>query len=838
MSDILFKKNQKYDYISSDNYLNYVIIIYLFKNGPSVIEDIFKYLNNEIFKGKIKFGKLKEFLILNFSTSDDKFYLDSYKSNLAIKENCFLDYLNYNYYSGLNNDISSDFSNDDYEHSFDDFFKKYLNSMLANKVKTKEEILYIYFDISYNFDYYRNSLCQSILNIKPTYYNLDISKFVIDKEILQILTFININNINDLINKPINLLIVLFSINFDYYLKSMKALSSDYIERQKELAKIVYSLSDDLKIDILNNRIVSNKKTLQELGKEYNLTRERIRQIESKYLKLLSSISKENSEVLNLTFFMIQGSKHYITFEKIREKVNDQKTSNALLALYKVYNNNLIFEDKFHIIYDKNYVDFQGIKDSILKKYELVISREKYDALGSLEKGIVDESYHFVKSENFYLKNGCNINELYGIIIRNNFPKGYKIGSTEDLNKLLLIANQKFGINLQSRSERALCGLIDHNKNLILIDRGTYQHIDNIPKLTDFLYAKIINYIYSEQIAIYYSSIYLKFKEELNESGINNIYMLKGLLDLKLPSDLHHSKDYISIGRDKHSAYEAVVVSMMSFDGVFSLDDLKQKFPGVGEYVFNSIISYEKDIIQISKKEFIYENKIGITAQTINELKNYIDSLFAEFNVRTLSSRKIYARLKMFNNELFCKININSGHYELFSILKYLYKDLYYFDRPLVSLDMISKGSTYEILKNHFQDSQEFDYGEIKKYIYDLNLCSLNSYLNFMDDMSDDFVQYNIDSMKSKNIFEKSVDKDFTKKVDNVLELFFDRSDKINTENFNGYRLLPVIKNYDWNKYLLVGIIKTFLNNKYIVENTGNMYNKTDYIIMRSMYEQ
>ena len=111
-----------------------------------------------------------------------------------------------------------------------------------------------------------------------------------------------------------------------------------------------------------------------------------------------------------------------------------------------------------------------------------------------------------------------------------------------------------------------------------------------------------------------------------------------------------------------------------------------------------------------------------------------------------------------------------------------------------------------------------------------MNIRGLYSYLSFMEDMSDEYVQYNIETMIKKDKFDISTNE--LVQIDNLLKLMIERFNKIDTTTFSGYMMLPKLK-YHWNKYLLVGIIRSYFPNEYEIENTSNFYDQTDFIIRR-----
>ena len=81
-----------------------------------------------------------------------------------------------------------------------------------------------------------------------------------------------------------------------------KILEQTYHDKEKKdlLYKAINQLKDREKIIILNRKLEEKAKTLEEMGKKLNISKERVRQIESKALQKLRknilSISNQNKE--------------------------------------------------------------------------------------------------------------------------------------------------------------------------------------------------------------------------------------------------------------------------------------------------------------------------------------------------------------------------------------------------------------------------------------------------------------------------------------------------------------------------------------------------------------
>lgn len=255
--------------------------------------------------------------------------------------------------------------------------------------------------------------------------------------------------------------------------------------------------------------------------------------------------------------------------------------------------------------------------------------------------------------------------------------------------------------------------------------------------------------------------------------------------------------------------------------------------PGLKAYNYENYARAEENngLIRVEAKTYIYIDKLGITEETKNELKQFIDNLFKEIDSTILTAKKIYANLNILNKELFNKLHITAkfGDFELFSIVQYLFKDDYFYSRPIISLQEDFTTSSYLLIKEYVSRFEKFNYTDIKKYIYKMNIGGLYSYMSFMEDLSDEYVQISKDGMIKKDKF--NISEENLLKIKELVDLIL-KNNNLKTEEFNGYFMLPKLDR-PWNKYMLVGIIRSYFREEYEIENTTRFYDTTDFIIRR-----
>ena len=510
-----------------------------------------------------------------------------------------------------------------------------------------------------------------------------------------------------------------------------------------------------------------------------------------------------------------------------------EKTACLLLFYMEMGNTNIKYNRKIRVIYNSDIIDVEEIVNHVVERFGNILSPKEISKMNSFELKVLDSEYREFK-EGVYLKRGIFPREVYSEIIEKNFKDGYRTGSQEDYEKFKEKCIEEYGMVENIPSMHSLQAMLERC-NYVLIDKGKYLPLDLCPNLDDELINEIINYIVKNEPTVFYRSIFENYKYKLQKFGIDNHYFLKGLLDKYLPEEFTTKRDYIMVGVIKISSAELIINYMRNFDKEFELKDLQNKFPGVKDYVFYNYLYNEinNGLIWTTSKTFIYYKYLNITNEIVDALRKFIDEQFKFMGTEVISSRKIYAKLSLTKKELFEQLRLTHGQFTLFSLIKYLYPDLYY-SRPLISTKIMEQKSSYSLIKNYVQKYDKFDHNTILDYISKMNIGGLYSYLEFMDDMSDEYVQINIGTMVKKE--KLGITSEQLSQLNQLLNLIFDKYNELDTSIFKGYQMLPKIS-VSWNKYLLIGIIRSYFDEKFEIENKNNTYNNTDFVIRRLKHE-
>lgn len=820
-------------YIFSDEYINFILekVIYEIKVGSE--QDIMKYALKYLDADYIKTSLLKQrFSEIYGDKIKGKYFLsEDIKNNI---ENYYLLKSKFDDIYGLESYLISsslNFKVDNYDKFIDSVVMYLILKSKTYNYDKEETLIYIYNYIK-NFEENYNKLLTNIDKIKKNYYTLSLFDiFSFDNIDKTLLIKNNINTIKDFVN--LNLYTIMYVISSDYenYLKNIESFGISI----KKIIDDAFSVIEEKNLEIIirrNGYIEGNRCTLEQIGSELNVTRERIRQLEAKNLKKISLIAIDNSNIL-ISFFNSELGKRkpYITLDKLVNKY-DNSFINKILLLFEYGNSNIVYDSTYQIIYDKSINNIDNMINDVMNKIGIVAEPSELEKSDLFMLNVIKNNYKEVTKE-LYLKKGCIYRDLYLVLLEELFPKGYRAGNDEDYGVFVKTVNERYKINENIPSKHSLEAMIGRG-NFIQSDRGEYISNKYAINLEKEMIDKILSYI-SENEFTYYNAIFEKFSSELKKVGIKNRYYLKGCIDKYLPSDMTTKRDYIVCGDTNKTPYEIILNQLHSFEGKFTKKELQKIFPGIKDYtIYNFLYSeIENGLIWISSNEFIYASKYNIDETTKAELKKFIDDLFGSLNTKLVTSKKIYAKLQLTNKELYKKLNLTNGHFELFSIIKAIYNN-YYYSRPYIFLEENAYNTRSTIIQDYVRQYDSFNFKMIQDYQSKMNIGGLYSYLEFMENMSDEYVQVDIDEMvkiEKLNLNEVTI-----KEIKKVIDLILDNFNVIETSKFNAYSLLPKIS-YVWNKYLLVGIIRSYLSECYDIKNTENTYSNTDFEVRRSKYE-
>jgi len=844
ISDLFFGgklKDEENLILYEEEFVLFYIWMQLGENRSFKKEEIESVLEKFYGRENIKNNGILKFCESKFIQQDKEFYIrlednvreDYDNARLFFDEINEVDSIDKN---KLYNEIEKEVSNTDIK--FADRLKKCLIYYCLDSNKSNESKLALTYRflqlLKKYYEWYR--IVDNKLEKIPELFNaIEVTELELSENQLSLLIFNNIFTLKNLKNMTVNSLICIFCTDIEEFINEIGKYTYSKKEILLNLKEGFNSIVKDEWAKVLDMRFAFNnykRRTLAEIGNELNLTRERIRQIEKKAVNKLIESNKEIEKILYCFYRDINfENNNYITIEEFISYIGDEQLAKYLVIIMCSDQVNIRYDETYGIIYNKKEASIEDIINEQRDEIPDIIPVKDVEELNKIKKIIIDNEYR-VYQEKIFVKKSINISEIYMNEIKENFVSGYDIGSDNDYNRLLNIVREKYG-NIEMPSKRSVQAMIDRY-DFIQIDRGKYLHREFASNLPEKLTDEILDYIISNSPIVAYNTIFEIYKNDLEKNGIKNRFYLKGVLDEKLPEEFNTGRDFINTNSDNSgSLYDIMPQIFRAFDAEFTMDDIKEKMPGLNDYNYENYIRAEEEhgLIRIANRTYIYIDKLEINEEIKNELKGYIDNLFKALDSKILTAQKIYASLAIKNKELLGKLHITSrfGDFELYYIIKYLYKNEYYFSRPIISIEENFNTSAYVLAQEYVKRLERFNYGDVKSYLYKMNLGIIYSYLNFMEDMSENYVQFNKDSMiKKENL---NISEEQLSKIHEFITIAITEKG-LQTNNFDGYFMLPKLEK-TWNKYLFVGIIRSYFNEEFEIENTTNYYDTTDFIIRR-----
>ena len=693
---------------------------------------------------------------------------------------------------------------------------------IKNNQRTITEIYSIYNNIIGNETMYIEKIHKYINELSPKYTKININQIFSNEFIQSYFALLEIYKISDLTKVNAETILVYASSDINSFLYILEQLSGTIEQYYSKKIEEYISFCCGDRFEILADRegfIDGCPKTLAEVGELNNVTRERIRQIESKVtLHLKKNIHEvQNSIELICNIYVSNSNISYITIDELAEYINNLIVAREISFLIGLTDSPYQYSSQLNLIYDSRKTNEENIVKDILNKFGYFVTIKDFQSASNFEKHIISSYYRILSShKNMYIQNGILQSDIAAMIISSSFPNGYHVYDENDYNKFIQIMYSSYPFDIDSIPSMNTIHALTARSIFCLVDKGTYKARKDCIELPDQLYNDMISFIISQMPMVDYITIYSKFEEELKGIGVNNRFYLKGLIDPLLPDFLKNQRDYITSESNQISAYDSRLQFMKSFNGEFTLNDLRKKYQGVADYVFLLQIhdQFKNGLINIDHSRYIYITNLHLDQNTIEILRQIIEQLFVSTEAKAITSAKIYAKLCLFHKDVKQKYPELNNSYGLFSVIQFIFKNDYYFSRPYVSKTNDKELTTFGVIYDHLSKFDEFDYSTLNDFCMKMNIRLNFSFNRVVDMFSDDYVQVEQFKVVSKDKIPMTAD--IHKKLQQSFNLIFEDSKEITTEHFTGYMLFPNLK-YRWNKFLLAGVIRTYFSDQYTI---------------------
>lgn len=474
----------------------------------------------------------------------------------------------------------------------------------------------------------------------------------------------------------------------------------------------------------------STGQTLEQVGSEYAVTRERVRQIEKKASQRFVNWVKHNSIILKIvadeggncvllpSVFDVHLSKYAEVFRYLL-KINEEDFSNVFydkaLDLFVVGNESLILKAQEYVEeMPEKFNDEQFNKLLEIGLIERELPKE-------LVRRTVEENYK--KTGDIYHCSRLTLGKIYADVLEKHYQKGIWVYNDAELEEFRKYVREDFGDIKLSDNNRALVGRIAAVG--ILCGRGIYG-----PKkknyISDELSNRIHQYICESESPIFLTNtLYSMFEEELVSEGVYNKYHLQGILKELFGDEFVFRRDYVSKDGKLTSVYSEIVGFIEKSVYPVTKQQIVEAFPGVTEIVIN-ISTSDPEIINLFGV-YVHSNKIKLNVADKDYIRKSIEELLDKNDF--IHCKNIYEYIQRDNPTIL----FNNGIYQafgLYSIIEYLFREDMEFSRPYVGKKGIKITRTFEQLQEMVIESETIELSDIMSVARE-NHFQINSILEF-----------------------------------------------------------------------------------------------------------
>lgn len=553
--------------------------------------------------------------------------------------------------------------------------------------------------------------------------------------------------------------------------------------------------------------------TLEQVGKEFGLTRERIRQIESKAARKFSHPKKGAKKIFYFIHALTDG-KFFLTLDDAKNFLDDKDTEMIWFFVIKALKDeenrgtkrfNYDKESDTEIFnYDKESNAFVFHHGAVLDEESLIknlpdIMEEKFfeETITNLAR---EKNYPLdlikIKVSKIYKRSGKFFHRVRltptfkcEYILKERFPNGYKISDETYYSRFIRYLQEIFDEKTPT-NQRALGALISTIG--VLCDRGKYIHPDFV-HIPPEVMERVKNFIdNSERTAIYYKAIFESLKNIFVGTQIMNHYFLQGVIKFyKLPYTL--CKDYLTkvSGVDMVSEFYNFVAKHPEF----SLQEIKDNFISLTDASINFFLRHHPLVIRIGDGTFINTLCLDLREEDFEQIENFLRR-----NCSNPISSRVLLDLFFEHFPDFMSRNEIQNHNKLFGVLQHMFRDEFNFSRPYISVADIKDINNKKVLLRLLESMEEIEIEDL------ISICEENgihyvarTYL--IDSLRPDFIRVDeFTLMRPESI--GVTDEIISAVVESIQSAIGQNGGWQAAQTFEDYEWLPQLE-ISWNSFLL-----------------------------------
>ena len=713
----------------------------------------------------------------------------------------------------------------------------YSSKIILKHTQFKEiDLQLLYFNYLKNKDQLLNRLKEALQKADE---DKKLSDLFVSDGIEQLYGWLNVKYVSDLRDAPLSNISDALFFALNQLIQNIQLSENDAITLLEERIDVLNAKLMDFDRSnydlVFDSQGIGNKLTKpqqRELNKRYGLDPFSLDRKKRDLLKKADEIDNQLIQLLCVVLFSRFGSRKYYEYELLTEILKPETLD--LLCLIAEYSDNLMlsYDRKHYIFYNPSLRKLEDLLNSISETMDDLIHFNDYSTCSLLKKKLISENWS--KKQKYYLRKELTELKLATAMMDEKFPQGYHIQN--DYEKLCSYLRDKYGNDFDCPSISVVTWKLQKDDHFCQVDRGTYMLWSKCPELDLLEQAQIIDYIQSAGEIVYYDSIFEHFKDEFKNKGICNKYFVKGVVDHYIDGYGYEvNRDFIKKEGSSITGKQAILQKIMEFDDVFTLQQLRNSFPGVKDYTFQIVIQESDEIIAIGGNKYVTLANSGVTEIGEEMMIQEAQDALNAGGGKPLIAKKILTRIKLFHDDWKKELGHVSTPTALYCFLSKSDRanELFEFKRPYVA----EKGTNKEemnfktsLLKT-LSKRDEITLDDLRKTIIDLGV-NKNYPINFVDiieELSDEFLL--IDRFKLVKIKTLYLTRDNIEKIKTRLLAVITSKKKFdNTVKANFKSFPKEVNGLLMNEYLVLGIAMTYLQNEFDCELITKGA-KLDYVI-------
>ena len=675
------------------------------------------------------------------------------------------------------------------------------------------------------FDYLRNkeTILQKLAEaLKDSDGDKELKDLFILEGIEQLYSFYNISTVEDLKRAQLANVSDAFFFVIDQLIQNIE-LNSDNIVSiiEEKVDCLINKLAEENRpaIDLffesqgIGNKLV--KPFQKELNKKYGMDPFTIDRKKKEVLKRADELEPQLTQLICMVLSTKYGNRKYYEYELLSYLFNSETID--FICLLTEYSNSMImsFDRKRYVFYCPSVVKLENLISSLSESMSDLIHFDEYSQFSLLKKNLVSEGWR--RKTKYYLRKELTELRLALGVITEFFVRGYHIQN--DYKKLCGCLKEKYGEDFECPSISVVIWQLQNDIHFCQVDRGTYLPWNKCPDFNLIEQGELINFIQDSGEIVYYRTIYEHFKDEFKSKGVNNHYFVKGIVDHLIEGyGYSTNRDFIKKEGTEITGKQAILQKILEFDGMFTIQQLRNLFPGVQDYTFQNIMLETDEILSLGGMKYVALANCGVTEKgeemIISEALNILNAT----NGRPLIVKKILSKIKLFYDGYKDELGYITTPTALYHFLSKSEKanELFEFKNPYIALKGVNKEEMNfkTSLRKALSEQDEITLESFRKAISNIGVTK-NYPVNFVDiieEMSDEYLlveRYRL--VKTKNLL---INKSEIDKVKTRVVQIISKKGLFDSDIQQNFKTLPKeIGGFEMNEYLVLGVTLTYLQN-------------------------